>query len=47
VTRRDGNGAWNGRALRVRVVGGRGATTVSGDQLRSDLLLRSTWFRVR
>ncbi|GAA3808645.1 SpoIID/LytB domain-containing protein [Nocardioides panacisoli] len=46
VTRRDGNGAWNGRALRVRVVGGRGSVAVSGDRFRSDLLLRSTWFRV-
>jgi SpoIID/LytB domain protein len=46
VTRRDGHGAWNGRALRVRVVGSSGRTTVSGDDLRIALGLRSTWFRV-
>ncbi|HWJ82257.1 MAG TPA: SpoIID/LytB domain-containing protein [Nocardioides sp.] len=45
VLRRDGNGVWNGRVLRIRVVGGRDARTVSGDDLRAALGLRSTWFR--
>lgn len=47
VLQRDGNGSWGGRVLRVRVVGSRGATTVSGDTFRSYLGLKSNWFRVR
>lgn len=46
VVRRDGNGAWGGRALRVRITGTRGAVRVSGETFRSVLGLRSTWFRV-
>ena len=46
VTRRDGNGAFGGRAERVRITGSRGATTVSGQTFRSVLGLRSTLFRV-
>lgn len=45
VRRRDGNGVWNGRVLRIRVVGSRDARTVDGDDFRSALGLRSTWFR--
>ena len=45
VLDRDGNGVWNGRVLRIRIVGGRGAVTRTGDQFRVDLSLRSTWFR--
>lgn len=47
VLARDGNGAWGGRVERVRVVGSRASTTVSGDTFRSVLGLRSEWFRVR
>lgn len=46
VRRRDGNGAWNGRVLRIRIVGSRAARTVDGDDFRSTFGLRSTWFRV-
>ncbi len=45
VRRRDGNGAWNGRVLRIRIVGSAGAATVSGDTFRAVFGLRSTWFR--
>lgn len=45
VMLRDGNGAWGGRVLRIRVVGDRAARTVDGDDFRSALGLRSTWFR--
>lgn len=45
VRQRDGNGAWGGRVLRIRIVGSAGATTVSGDTFRSVFGLRSTWFR--
>jgi len=47
VLRRDGHGAWGGRVERVRVVGSRGSTTVSGDTFRSYLGLKSNWFRAR
>ncbi len=46
VRSRDGNGAWNGRVLRIRIVGSKGATAVSGDTFRVVFGLRSTWFRV-
>lgn len=46
VLERDGNGAWGGRVLRIRVVGARRAVTLTGDELRTALGLRSTWFRV-
>lgn len=46
VVKRDGNGAWGGRVVRVRVVGAQASTTVSGDTFRSVLGLRSDWFRV-
>lgn len=45
VLERDGNGAWNGRVLRIRVVGSRGAVVRTGDDFRSLFGLRSTWFR--
>jgi stage II sporulation protein D len=45
VLRRDGNGAWNGRVLRIRIVGVRASRTVDGTAFRVDLGLRSTWFR--
>lgn len=47
VVERDGNGAWGGRALEVRIVGSRATATPTGDTFRSIFGLRSTWFRVR
>jgi len=44
VTRRDGNGQWNGRVLDLRLVGSKGTATPSGDTFRSIFGLRSTWF---
>ncbi|MEZ0579345.1 SpoIID/LytB domain-containing protein [Nocardioides sp. MH1] len=45
VLERDGHGTWNGRVLSIKVVGRRGSVTVTGDDFRYDLSLRSTWFR--
>ncbi len=47
VTRRDGNGDWGGRVASMRLVGSRDTVTVSGDTLRSELGLRSTWVTFR
>ncbi|WP_418058168.1 SpoIID/LytB domain-containing protein [Pimelobacter simplex] len=48
VTVRDGRGAWGGRAVKVKVTGtGNRSTTVSGDEFRSWLGLRSTLFDLR
>jgi SpoIID/LytB domain protein len=44
VTRRDGEGAQGGRVLSMDVVGSAGRVTVTGDQFRSALNLRSNWF---
>jgi SpoIID/LytB domain protein len=44
VVRREGHGEWGGRAVRVRLRGGRGSVAVSGDDLRWTLGLPSTWF---
>ncbi len=44
VTRRDGNGQWGGRVLRVVLDGSRRDVTVSGERFRSAFGLRSTWF---
>ncbi|WP_183099430.1 SpoIID/LytB domain-containing protein [Nocardioides pelophilus] len=45
VLRRDGNGAWNGRVLRIRIVGSRDSRAVDGATFRVVFGLRSTWFR--
>lgn len=45
VRRRDGHGAWGGRVLKVKVIGAAGAVTVTGEEFRSALGLRSSWFR--
>lgn len=45
VLRRDGHGAWNGRVIRVRVVGSSGSVTRTGEVFREKLSLRSTWWR--
>lgn len=46
VLQRDGNGRWNGRVERMKLVGSKGSTTVSGDTFRSSLGLLSTWFDI-
>ncbi|CUR57127.1 SpoIID/LytB domain [metagenome] len=43
VTARDGNGAWGGRVVTLRLVGAKANVTLSGDTFRSALGLRSTW----
>ncbi|NPC95688.1 SpoIID/LytB domain-containing protein [Nocardioides sp. zg-DK7169] len=45
VTARNGDGAWGGRVSRMRIVFRDGAVNATGDQVRSYLGLRSTWFR--
>ena len=45
VIKRDGNGAWDGRALRVRLVGSDGSRVVTGEAFREGLSMMSTWFR--
>jgi len=45
VVNRDGNGAWNGRVLRIRIVGSHAARTLDGLDFRLAFGLRSTWFR--
>ena len=45
VTSRDGAGAWGGRTTSVLVQGAAGSVEVSGEQFRSALGLRSSWWR--
>jgi stage II sporulation protein D len=45
VLKRDGHGTWNGRVIRVRVVGSRDSVTRTGESFRTKLSLRSTWWR--
>ena len=45
VVERDGNGAWNGRVLRIRIVGSHARRTLDGLDFRLTFGLRSTWFR--
>ena len=44
VTRRDGEGAQGGRVLSLDVVGSAGKVTVTGEQFRGAMGLRSNWF---
>jgi SpoIID/LytB domain protein len=44
VTRRDGNGQWGGRVVKLTLHGSSGAVAVTGDTFRGALGLRSTWF---
>lgn len=44
VTQRNGLGADGGRVLQARVVGDKASVTVTGDQLRTALGLKSDWF---
>jgi len=46
VLERDGNGAFGGRVVRIRVSGSDGSSVVTGDQFRSFFGLRSTLFTV-
>lgn len=46
VVSRDGNGEWGGRVERIRLVGARATTTISGDTFRSYFGLKSSWFRI-
>ncbi|WP_110182793.1 SpoIID/LytB domain-containing protein [Nocardioides solisilvae] len=47
VTERDGNGEWGGRVQRMVLTGSTGSVTVSGDDLRRALGLRSSWFTLQ
>jgi len=47
VLARNGYGDWGGRVTSVRVDGSAGSVTVTGDQLRSKLALKSNWFNVK
>lgn len=44
VLTRDGNGDWGGRVLTLQLTGSAGTKTLTGDQFRLGLGLRSTWF---
>ena len=46
VLDRDGNGAWGGRVTQFQLRGSRDTVTISGDEVRSLLGLRSTLFRL-
>lgn len=47
VNSRDGHGQWGGRIQTVTLVGNRGKVRMSGDDLRWDFGLRSTYLTVR
>lgn len=44
ISKRDGRGSFGGRVTSIRVVGAKASVTVSGDQFRSALGLKSTMF---
>jgi stage II sporulation protein D len=44
VTSRDGNGQWDGRVLRVVLVGSKKDVSLTGDDFRYRFGLKSTWF---
>ncbi len=46
VTKRDGNGEWNGRVLAMVLEGTKGRVAITGDDFRWKLGLRSTWFSI-
>ena len=45
VRRRDGNGAWGGRVLSVRVVGANGSQAMSGPTFAHAVGLRHSWWK--
>ncbi len=47
VTSRDGNGQWGGRVRTLVLRGSNGNVALSGDDLRFELGLKSTWFKPR
>ena len=44
VTKRDGHGTWNGRAITVNLRGSNADHAVSGAEFMSRMGLMSTWF---
>lgn len=46
VTRREGGGEWQGRAVTVVLEGTKAKRTISGDEFRWKFGLKSTWFRL-
>jgi len=46
IDRRDGNGQWGGRVEKMTLGGRKDTITISGDDFRSALGLRSTWFSI-
>ena len=46
VTKRDGNGQWNGRVVQVVLEGTQGDAYMTGDDFRWAFGLRSTWFSI-
>jgi SpoIID/LytB domain protein len=45
ITRRDGDGAWGGRVMALKLVGTKTTVSLSGIDLQFALGLRSPWFR--
>lgn len=46
VTKRDGNGEWNGRVLTMVLEGTNDRVSITGDDFRWKVGLRSTWFSI-
>jgi peptidoglycan hydrolase-like amidase len=46
VVKRDGHGAYGGRAVEVLIKGTKGSITVTGDQFAIALNLHSNWFAI-
>jgi SpoIID/LytB domain protein len=46
VTKRDGNGQWNGRVVQIVLEGTKGKAYMTGDDVRWTFGLRSTWFTI-
>lgn len=46
VTKRDGHGAWGGRVLQIKLQGSRRTAYLTGDDLRWQYGLRSSWFTI-
>ncbi len=46
VTKRDGHGSWNGRALQIVLDGTAGTAFLTGDDFRWHYALRSNWFTI-
>jgi SpoIID/LytB domain protein len=46
VTERNGVGEWGGRVVRMQLIGSARSVTITGNEFRSGLSLRSDWFAV-